>query len=204
LQKPPSNARRLEEPERVEYKITACIEKVFRLDQQVTFPFRGLCQRDLPYLNGGRNETSIGLCNGARSQAAFHCASHLDFDLSLSSVLDGPLKPNGIVSFELARTPERASAIMAGWTRLRSCMPRLAWSDYLFMPSYASRLRWRFAAAALFDAVEILLVGTLVHRVNLTCRKSPFWCASFKSVDSVRDWIRFIGSLLPKSAQDEK
>ena len=143
--------------------------------------------------------------------------------------LDGPLKPNGIVSFELARTPERASAIMAGWTPLAKLYAALGLGlDYLFMPSYAVTIAlgvllalkrhggwfaslgiwvgWGSLAAALFDAVEnIALWETLVHRVNLTWPQVAFWCASFK-FGLILFGIGFalLGALLPKSAPDAK
>jgi len=129
------------------------------------------------------------------------------------------LSPNGIVSFELARTPERVSAIMAGWTPLAKLYAALGLGlDYLFMPSYALTIAlgvllalkrhggwfaslgiwvgWGSLAAALFDAFEnIALWETLAHGVNLTWPQVAFWCASFKfgliliGMDSLY-WVR--------------
>lgn len=70
-------------------------------------------------------------------------------------VLDEPLRtpaaPNGIVSFELARTPEKASQILASWTPIKGNniwenRKRLLFAslglglDYLFMPLYSLAL----------------------------------------------------------------
>lgn len=96
-------------------------------------------------------------------------------------MLDAPLKtdaaPNGIVSFELARTTEAAQAIRDSWdTNARLFAAFGLGLDYLFMPAYALALSlglllsasnrsgwysqlaawmgWGALAAALFDAVE--------------------------------------------------
>ena len=109
--------------------------------------------------------------------------------------------PQGIVSFELARSVDRASAIVNSWDasqRLRS-----AWGlgfDYLFMPLYSSAigfacvwagrrfgersgrwLAWGMWVAAGFDAVE----NFALLRILLSAPASPwpqlaFWCASIK------------------------
>jgi hypothetical protein len=70
-------------------------------------------------------------------------------------VLDEPLRthvaPNGIVSFELARTPEKASQIMASWSPMKATdslenREKLLFAafglglDYLFMPLYSLAL----------------------------------------------------------------
>jgi hypothetical protein len=143
--------------------------------------------------------------------------------------LDRPLSPNGIVSFELARTPERVSAIMAGWTPLAKLYAALGLGlDYLFMPSYALTIAlgvllalkrhggwfaslgiwvgWGSLAAALFDAFEnIALWETLAHGVNLTWPQVAFWCASFKfGLILIGIGFALLGALLPKSVQDAK
>jgi hypothetical protein len=98
-------------------------------------------------------------------------------------VLDEPLQtdyaPNGIVSFELAGTPERVSQILISWEATHKAYKFAAFGlgvDYLFMPVYAFALAfgtllaagrhggWLKSlgavagygafAAALFDAVE--------------------------------------------------
>ena len=96
-------------------------------------------------------------------------------------VLDTPLQtsaaPNGIVSFELAGTPEQAQTLLASWNTEASLHAAFGLGiDYLFMPVYATALAlgillaagkheswfgilgiwlgWGAYAAALFDAVE--------------------------------------------------
>ena len=96
-------------------------------------------------------------------------------------VLDQPLRtsaaPNGIVSFELARTPENAEYMLSSWSREGKSNAAFGLGiDYLFMPTYAFALAfgtllaagkhsgWTKSlgavagygafAAALFDAVE--------------------------------------------------
>jgi hypothetical protein len=143
--------------------------------------------------------------------------------------LDGPLKPNGIVSLELARTPERSSAIVAGWTPLARLYAALGLGlDYLFMPSYALTIAlgvllalkrhsgwfaslgvwvgWGSLAAALFDAVEnIALWEALAHGVNGTWPQVAFWCASFKfGLILIGIGFALLGALLPKSVQAAK
>jgi hypothetical protein len=143
--------------------------------------------------------------------------------------LDRPLSPNGIVSFELARTPERASAILAGWSSLAKLYAALGSGlDYLFMPSYALSIAlgvllalkrhggwfaslgiwvgWGSLAAPLFDAVEnIALWETLAHGVNLTWPQIAFCCASFKfGLILIGIGFSGLGALLPKPAQDAK
>lgn len=70
----------------------------------------------------------------------------------LDQPLRTPVAPNGMVSFELARTPERAFQIMVSWEPINFTGPAIirlqaylyaAFSlgiDYLFMPIYASTL----------------------------------------------------------------
>ncbi len=109
-------------------------------------------------------------------------------------VLDVPLQtdaaPNGIVSFELAWTPEVAQGILDSWDDGARLFAAFGLGlDYLFMPAYAlslslgilllkngrtgwySRLAvwmgWGAIAAALFDAVEnyalgVALTGSIV------------------------------------------
>lgn len=96
-------------------------------------------------------------------------------------VLDQPLRtsaaPNGIVSFELAGTPERAKQMVDSWSREAGRNVAFGLGlDYLFMPFYSLALAfgallvagrhsgwlrslgavagWGAFAAALFDAVE--------------------------------------------------
>ncbi|GAB1471114.1 hypothetical protein MASR2M66_19920 [Chloroflexota bacterium] len=97
------------------------------------------------------------------------------------SFLDAPLKtsaaPNGIVSFELAYTPEKSQSILNSWDENARLFAAFGLGlDYLFMPVYTLALSlglllagyekakpyhtltvwaaWGAFAAALFDAVE--------------------------------------------------
>jgi hypothetical protein len=92
-------------------------------------------------------------------------------------VLDAPLGPGGIVSFELARTADAAQSILTSWdSNARTYAAFGLGLDYLFMPVYAFALSfgllllmngrkgwyrhlagwmgWGGFAAAMFDAVE--------------------------------------------------
>jgi hypothetical protein len=96
-------------------------------------------------------------------------------------VLDAPLRtaaaPNGIVSYELAQTPDAAQAMINSWDARAQLFAAFGLGiDYLFMPAYALTLSlgillaagrhpgvfarlgtwlgWGALAAALFDAVE--------------------------------------------------
>jgi hypothetical protein len=92
-------------------------------------------------------------------------------------VLDAPLGPGGIVSFELARTVGAAQSILTSWDSNARVYAAFGLGlDYLFMPVYAFALSfgilllmngragwylrlaawmgWGGFAAALFDAVE--------------------------------------------------
>lgn len=69
------------------------------------------------------------------------------------NLLDQPVRtpaaPGGIVSFELARTPEAASAMLASWGE--SARLSLAFGlglDFLFMPVYATALSLSILIAA--------------------------------------------------------
>lgn len=125
-------------------------------------------------------------------------------------VLDQPLRtpaaPNGIVSFELAGTPEKAFQVMVSWEPVKDAHLFAAFGlgiDYLFMPLYAFTLAlgtllaagkhsgWLKSlgaaagygafAAALFDAVE----NYALFRILSGAFESPypeiaFWCAAVK------------------------
>ena len=123
-------------------------------------------------------------------------------------VLDEPLRtsaaPNGIVSFELARTPESAEYILSSWSREGKFNAAFGLGiDYLFMPLYAFALSfgtllvagrhggWLKSlgavagcgafAAALFDAVEnFALLQILLGRVFSPYPKIAFYCALLK------------------------
>ena len=103
--------------------------------------------------------------------------------------LDGPLRvpdaPNGIVSYELAGTPEKADSIIQAWDARAQLFAAFGLGlDYLFMPAYALTLSlavlmalrkqggwfaklgafvgWAALLAALFDAVENVALWRLL------------------------------------------
>ncbi len=144
-------------------------------------------------------------------------------------ILDQPLAPNGIVLFELARTPEHASEILASWSPLAKLYAAFGLGlDYLFMPSYAVTIAlgvllalkrhtgwfaslgkwvgWGSLAAALFDATENFALWKLMaHGVNSTWPQVAFWCASFKfELILIGIGFALLGALLRKSGQDAK
>lgn len=121
-------------------------------------------------------------------------------------LLDPPLKTGvstGIVSFELARTPEAAAAMVDRWdSRARLFAAFGLGFDFLFMPLYATALsaglllaanrlkgNWRALAnllgwgvylAIVFDAVEnIALFSILLGSLGANSQIA-FWCASIK------------------------
>ncbi|GAB4503498.1 MAG: hypothetical protein Fur0043_04900 [Anaerolineales bacterium] len=95
----------------------------------------------------------------------------------LNTPLTTPDAPAGIVTFELAGSPEKSAAILASWDETARLFAAFGLGlDYLFMPCYALALSlgtllatdrlggrpkalgalagWGALAAALFDAVE--------------------------------------------------
>jgi hypothetical protein len=129
---------------------------------------------------------------------------------AISQVINTPLRtptaPASIVSFELARTPAIAQAMVASWDARAQLFAALGLGfDYLFMPSYAfaialacllaagrhkewfsilgSWLGWGVFLAAIFDAIEnIGLWHSLLGSVSVTWPVVSFWCAIFKFV----------------------
>lgn len=120
--------------------------------------------------------------------------------------LDPPLKTpvsSGIVSFELARTPETATSMVDSWnSRARIFAAFGLGFDFLFMPLYATALSaglllaaarlkgaWRALAnllgwgvylAIVFDAIEnIALFSVLTGEIGSN-PQIAFWCASIK------------------------
>ena len=112
-------------------------------------------------------------------------------------ILDFPLRtpsaPLGIVSFELAGTPENANAIIESWDQRAKLFAAFGLGlDYLFMPAYAltislgvlmalrkhggwftkigGAIGWGALLAALFDAVENVFLWRL-------CRMAAFGAA---------------------------
>jgi len=122
----------------------------------------------------------------------------------LGAPLTTSAAPSGIVSFELARTPANALAMINSWNARAQLFAAFGLGfDYLFMPSYAFTLAlacllaagrhpgvfakvgiwlgWGAFAAALFDALEnIGLLSSLLGHVNSAWPIVSFWCASFK------------------------
>jgi hypothetical protein len=122
--------------------------------------------------------------------------------------LDAPLQtsaaPNGIVSFELARTLDSSQAMIQSWdSNARLTAAFGLGFDYLFMPVYAvalslglllagngranwyravtSWLGWGAFAAALFDAVEnYSLWRTLAGSVDPIFPQLAAFCATIK------------------------
>lgn len=122
----------------------------------------------------------------------------------LSAPLTTSAAPSGIVSFELARTPEIAQAMVASWDGRAQLFAAFGLGfDYLFMPSYAfaialgillaagrhpgafaklgAWLGWGMFAAAIFDALEnISLWHVLLGATNSAWPLLSYWCALFK------------------------
>jgi hypothetical protein len=143
-------------------------------------------------------------------------------------VLDAPLRadaaPSGVVSFELARTPENASRILDSWNERAKLFAAFGLGfDYLFMPAYAlalslgillaaSRHRGTFAtlgawmgwgalAAPFFDALENFgLVRVLLYQTNSPWPEIAFWCATMKFTLLIIGLVyALIGWLWPKA-----
>jgi hypothetical protein len=125
------------------------------------------------------------------------------------SFLDQPLRtpaaPNGIVSFELARTPEAGSAMLESWDESARLFAAFGLGfDFLFMPIYATALSlavmiaidrhqgrnwvalgkffaWGAFLATGFDAVEnTALFHILLNGPFSAASQIAFWCASLK------------------------
>jgi hypothetical protein len=122
----------------------------------------------------------------------------------LGAPLTTSAAPSGIVSFELARTPVNAQAMLDSWDARAQLYAAFGLGfDFLFMPVYALALAlgallaagrhpgwfaklgawigWGALAAPLFDATENLgLWNSLLGHVNSAWPEVSFWCASFK------------------------
>ncbi len=121
-------------------------------------------------------------------------------------VLDAPLKTtasSGIVSYELARTPETATAMVASWDpRARHFVAFGLGLDFLFMPVYAialsagillaagrhrgvwsalgNALGWGAFAAVGFDMVENIALFSILNGSVAANPQIAFWCANLK------------------------
>ncbi|NOY98723.1 MAG: hypothetical protein GXP40_05905 [Chloroflexi bacterium] len=122
----------------------------------------------------------------------------------LDTPLRNPVAASGIVSFELAGTPEKAQAVIDSWdARAREYAAFGLGLDYLFMLAYALtlslgvllaaekhggkfaalgiRLGWGVLAAAIFDAVEnVALWRLLSGAATPLCPRLAAFSASFK------------------------
>ncbi len=124
------------------------------------------------------------------------------------SAVNAPLKtsaaPNGVISWELARTLERAQAMLSSWDKSAQLHAALGLGlDYLFMVTYglalalgcsltargqSGRLRqvgvllaWGALLAALLDAVEnYALIRLLLGSERALWPALAFWCAAPK------------------------
>jgi hypothetical protein len=122
--------------------------------------------------------------------------------------LDEPLRtnaaPNGVVSFELAWTPERADAIIFSWENSRwldlpqsldhEISPKLYAAfglglDYLFMPAYA---------LALSLGLLLMMRGRPVWYLQLAAWMGwgMFAAALFDAVENFALWKELTGSVL--------
>jgi hypothetical protein len=119
------------------------------------------------------------------------------------SVLDQPLRtsaaPNGIVSLELAGTPERAFQILLSWAALDSRQPDILriqaylfaafglGLDYLFMPVYAFALAFGTLLAAQRHSGWIRSLGALAGY-------GAFAAALFDAVENFALWQVLLGA----------
>jgi hypothetical protein len=129
----------------------------------------------------------------------------LVFLLAISLWINAPLvnssSPNGIVSFELARSSEKASFMIASWDANEKAHAAFGLGfDYLFILIYTATftlachlaagrfkggisrlgnfLAWGVLLAALLDAVEnIGLWNSIIGNSNSTWPIISFWCA---------------------------
>ncbi len=126
------------------------------------------------------------------------------FQVFLNPPLVTAAAPSGIVSFELAGSPESAFALLASWddAALLYTVFGLGF-DFLFMPVYATALSagillaagrrrgawsaagnalgWGAFAATGFDAAgNIALFSILLNGADSTAPQVAFWCASIK------------------------
>jgi hypothetical protein len=141
--------------------------------------------------------------------------------------LDSPLRtaaaPNGVVSYELARTVDTAQSIVNSWDSNARLFAAFGLGlDYLFMPAYAIALAlgllltmngrfgwhhhlaawmgWGAFAAALFDSVEnYALWKELIGGVFSPYAQIAALCATIKFILLIAGLLTAIaGGLMPK------
>ena len=144
--------------------------------------------------------------------------------------LDKPLRtsaaPNGVVSFELARTPDQADAMVSSWSQEGKFNAAFGLGiDYLFMPAYAFALAfgtllaagrhsgwlkplgavagYGVFVAALFDAVEnFALYQVLLGAVQSSYPATAAICATIKFGLLIFGLVyAFAAWLLPRQTQ---
>jgi hypothetical protein len=122
----------------------------------------------------------------------------------LGTPITNAAAPSGIVSFELARTPVNAQAMIDSWDARAQLYAAFGLGfDFLFMPTYALALAlgsllaagrhpgwfaklgawigWGALAAPLFDAIEnIGLWNSLLGHAQSAWPAVSFWCATAK------------------------
>ncbi|NOH02299.1 MAG: hypothetical protein HND47_10260 [Chloroflexi bacterium] len=116
-------------------------------------------------------------------------------------VLDRPLRtsaaPNGIVSFELARTADASQTMLGSWDENARLFAAYGLGfDYLFMPVYALAL-----------ALGLLLAGyekpKAYHTLTAWMGWTPFAASGFDAVENYALWQILIGNpsaALPQAA----
>lgn len=146
------------------------------------------------------------------------------------NVLDQPLRtsaaPNGIVSYELAGSPENAQAMLSSWDETARLYVAFGLGfDYLFMPAYSLALSlglllagsakptwlqkltiwlvWGVLLAALFDAVEnYALWKILIGNVDSGFPQIAAVCANIKFVLLILGlFVAIAGAFIKKQLQ---
>lgn len=149
------------------------------------------------------------------------------FIFSIFRFLDTPLQtqasPSGIVSFELAGSPEKSTQILSSWDSNAKLFAAFGLGlDFLFMVVYAatislaclmastkhsgwfSRLGAWFGVgvflAAMFDTIENICLWNLLNgNISPVWSILAFWCATFKFTLIVLGlFYAMVGWLLPR------
>jgi len=100
------------------------------------------------------------------------------------SILDGPLKtpaaPNGIVSFELAGSQNRAQEILASWGNKSRIYAGLSLGlDYLFLFSYAALI-----ALGCILLAEHRVIGATFSRLGIILSWAQFGAAALDAMEN--------------------